>query len=207
MGLVLSVNPSLTYSQVRDIILYNVDAKASLSGQVATGGRLNAFNAVSAVNNIPSTAPSNLSATAVSTSQINLSWADNTTNETGFRIERSGSSGGPYAQIATVGTNVTTYSNTGLSAGTIYYYRVKASNADGASTYSNTASATTQSPPPSNGGGGGGNGNGGGGDGGGGGGCGFVDDNRSNQPPYAGAMLLLLPLAWLLLRKLALKRA
>ena len=192
-GLVLSVNPALTYSQVRDIILNNVDTKASLSGQVATGGRLNAFKAVSGTG---ISAPSGLTATAVSTSQINLSWTGNST-ETGFRIERSSSSGGPYTQITTVGANVATYSNTGLSSGTTYYYRVSAYNANGNSASSNVASAATQSPPPSN---------GGGGDGGG-GGCGFVDDNKNNQPPITGMMLLLLPVAWLLFRKLVLKRA
>ncbi|MFZ3091916.1 MAG: S8 family serine peptidase [Nitrospirota bacterium] len=192
-GLVLSANSSLSYSQVRDIILNNVDAKASLSGQVSTGGRLNAFKAVSGASTAMSP-PSSLTATAVSSSQINLSWTDNST-ETGFRIERSGSSGGPYSEIATAGTNVTTYSNSGLSASTTYYYRVRAYNANGNSASSSVASATTQSPPPSDGGGGGG------------GGCGVIDSNRNNQPPMAGMMILLLPLAWLLLRKLALKRA
>ena len=191
-GLVLSVNPSLSYSQVRDIILNNVDAKASLSGQVSTGGRLNAFKAVSGASTTMSP-PSSLTATAVSSSQINLSWTDNST-ETGFRIERSSSSSGPYTQIATAGTNVTTYSNSGLSASTTYYYRVRAYNANGNSASSSVASATTQSPPPSNGGGGGG-------------GCGVIDNNKNNQPPTTGMVLLLLPLAWLLLRKLALKLA
>ncbi|MBI5043343.1 MAG: fibronectin type III domain-containing protein [Nitrospirae bacterium] len=69
-------------------------------------------------------------------------WTDNST-ETGFRIERSGSSGGPYSEIATVGANVTTYSNTGLSSSTTYYYRVRAYNANGNSASSSVASATT----------------------------------------------------------------
>lgn len=194
-GLVLSANSSLTYSQVRDIILNNVDAKASLSGQVSTGGRLNAFKAVSGATMSP---PSGLTATAVSSSQINLSWSDNSSTETGFRIERGSSSGGPYTEIATVGAGVATYSNTGLSASTTYYYRVRAYN-NGNSLYSNVASATTSA---SSGGGGGGDGGGGGG-----GGCGVIDDNRNNQPPVTGMILLLLPIAWLLLRKLAIKRA
>jgi len=49
------------------------------------------------------TAPSSLTATAASTSQINLAWADNSSNETGFKIERKTGSGGTYSQIATVG--------------------------------------------------------------------------------------------------------
>ncbi len=89
-------------------------------------------------------APSNLAASAVSSSQINLTWTDNSTNETGFKIERKTGSGGTYAQITTVGANVTNYSNTGLSASTTYYYRVRSTNAGGDSAYSNEAYATTQ---------------------------------------------------------------
>jgi hypothetical protein len=89
-------------------------------------------------------APTNLTATAVSKSQINLSWTDNATNEDGFKIERcKGSTCTNYTQIATVGANVTSYSNTGLARRTTYCYRVRAYNASGNSGYSNVASATT----------------------------------------------------------------
>lgn len=94
---------------------------------------------------IPS-APVGMTATAMSTSQINLTWADTSDNETGFRIERS-TSGGAFTQIATVSAGVTTYSNTGLTAGTTYAYRVVAYNSAGSSAASNTASATTASNP------------------------------------------------------------
>jgi subtilisin family serine protease len=93
----------------------------------------------------PPAAPSNLTATAASASQINLSWTDNANNEDGFRIERCQGSGCTnFSQIAEVGANVTSYSNTGLSASTTYVYRVRSYNAGGNSNYSNTASATTQ---------------------------------------------------------------
>jgi hypothetical protein len=89
-------------------------------------------------------APSNLTATLVSRRQIDLTWDDNSGNEAGFRIERCrGSACTNFAQIATVGQNVTTYRNTGLRRRTTYKYRVRAYNKVGNSTYSNTATAKT----------------------------------------------------------------
>ena len=90
--------------------------------------------------------PSGLTATASSSSQINLSWTDNASDETGFEIERS-TDGTTFAKIADVGANTTTYSNTGLNASTRYWYRVRANNSAGASSYTNVADATTQAPP------------------------------------------------------------
>ena len=104
------------------------------------------------VSPMPPAAPSNLIATPLSTSQIDLSWVDNSNNETGFKIERKTGVGGSYNQIASVGANVTTYSDSGRNQGTTYCYRVRAYNAGGNSAYSNEACATTFSPPnmPSN---------------------------------------------------------
>ena len=93
-------------------------------------------------------APTGLAASASSTSQINLSWTDNAASESGFKIERcTGAGCSTFTQIATVGANVTSYSNTGLSASTSYSYRVAAYNDGGSSVYSNTASAVTQAAP------------------------------------------------------------
>jgi titin len=96
----------------------------------------------------PPAAPSGLTAQAVSSGQINLAWTDNSTDETGFFIERcTGAGCSNFAQIATVEANVTSYSNTGLTASTSYSYRVGATNAGGNSDYSNIASAVTQAAP------------------------------------------------------------
>src|SRR5688572_9801119 len=73
-------------------------------------------------------APANLSAAAVSSSQINLTWQDASSNESGFKIERAPTAGGAWVQIATVGANVTTYANANLTASTTYYYRVRSYN-------------------------------------------------------------------------------
>ena len=89
----------------------------------------------------PPAAPTTLSATAGSSSRIDLSWIDNAGNETGFKIERWTAEG--FAQIAMVGANVRTYSDGGLNPSTPYTYRVRAYNSAGDSAYSNAASATT----------------------------------------------------------------
>ncbi|MBI3910466.1 MAG: fibronectin type III domain-containing protein, partial [Armatimonadetes bacterium] len=95
----------------------------------------------------PPDAPTNLTATAVSASQIDLAWTDGASNEDGFKVERS-TDGTSFTQIATVGVNVASYSDTGLSAATTYYYRMRAYNAGGDSAYSDTADATTLPLPP-----------------------------------------------------------
>jgi len=91
---------------------------------------------------VPS-APSGLTATTVSSIRISLSWFDNSDNEAAFVIERKTGEAGTYAPIATLGLNVTSYSDTGLTKNTTYYYRVKATNVVGPSAYSNEANATT----------------------------------------------------------------
>jgi subtilisin family serine protease len=92
----------------------------------------------------PLAAPSNLSAEAASSSRIDLSWTDHSSVESGFRIEQKVGSGGPYAEIAVVDTDVNTYSSTGLEVSTTYYYRVKAYEGTLDSAYSNEASAGTR---------------------------------------------------------------
>jgi len=96
----------------------------------------------------PPAAPSNLTATARSSSQIDLNWTDGSANEDGFRIERCRGVGftcgdADFAPIAQTGPNTTTYSDTRLNAVTAYSYRVQAFNGAGNSAYSNTATAMT----------------------------------------------------------------
>src|SRR5690348_7283026 len=71
-------------------------------------------------------APSGLSASASSQSQIDLSWTDNSTGETGFVIERSTGDNTNFSPVASTSPNVSTWSDTGLAASTLYFYRVKA---------------------------------------------------------------------------------
>lgn len=84
-------------------------------------------------------APSGLTAKAVTGAKMTLTWADNSSNESGFKIERYYRS---WSQIATVGAGVTTYADSGLQAGKTYSYRVRAYNTTGNSAYSNTSTAS-----------------------------------------------------------------
>ena len=94
-------------------------------------------------------APENLAAIAASTSQINLSWSDVSNNENGFAVERcSGSGCTNFSEIARVGANVVSHSDSGLTAQTVYRYRALSFNATGNSKYSNIAEATTPAAPP-----------------------------------------------------------
>lgn len=90
----------------------------------------------------PPAAPNSLAAAAVSQTAINLTWQDNSGNESGFKIERA-SGNSAFSQIAVVGANTLSYSDAQLSVGTQYTYQVRAYNAGGDSAYSNSASATT----------------------------------------------------------------
>ncbi|MBN1673690.1 MAG: lamin tail domain-containing protein [Kiritimatiellae bacterium] len=95
----------------------------------------------------PPAAPSGLTAQSASTSRINLAWQDNSNDEQGFKIDRRQSGTSTWARVGTVPANATAFSDTGLPAGTHYYYRVKAYNGDGDSDYSDVASAATTLAP------------------------------------------------------------
>jgi subtilisin family serine protease len=103
-------------------------------------------NVASATTQPVPAAPTNLNATAASSSRINLTWTDDANNETGFKIERS-TDGSNFAQVGVVGANISSTSNLNLTGGTIYYYRVRAFEGPNHSAFSNTATATTQPTP------------------------------------------------------------
>ncbi|WKN43951.1 fibronectin type III domain-containing protein [Tunicatimonas pelagia] len=87
----------------------------------------------------PVAAPTTLVATAISFSRIDLSWADNATNETGYEIWRGSSSGG-LSLLTTLAANATNYTDESLTVSTTYFYQVRAIN----SSFNNTSSFTTE---------------------------------------------------------------
>src|SRR5262249_17891312 len=117
--------------------------------------RVTAFNAIgeSAAASANATtpdvvplSPSGLSATAISATQISLSWTDNANNETGFKVYIS-TNGTTFSLFATLAANVTTSSSSALFLATTFYYRVTAFNAGGESAAA-SANATTQDVVP-----------------------------------------------------------
>jgi len=134
------LSPQTTYSY--KITAYNEGGESESSNEVTitTPGEPTA----------PS-APSNLAGQAVSSSQINLTWQDNSTNEEGFYIYRKTTDN--YSIIATMEANATSYNNTGLSPEISYSYKVTAYNDAGESESSNAINITTPAEPlepPSN---------------------------------------------------------
>jgi large repetitive protein len=110
---------------------------------VAPGGDLVSAAEVAATTFAPTAAPTGVAATAFSATQINLSWSDNATNETGYRISRRLTSVTAWTDLATIAANATSYNSTGLTAATGYAYRVSAVAPGGALVSASEVTATT----------------------------------------------------------------
>src|SRR5688500_11925775 len=97
--------------------------------------------------------PSNVASSAGSVSQIDVSWTDKSSNETGFEVFRSETGrAGTYSLRSRTGTNITAYSDLGLTASTEYCYKVRWYRVRGGKTtvsaFSSETCATTFAPPP-----------------------------------------------------------
>ncbi|AZZ35454.1 hypothetical protein CIK05_01110 [Bdellovibrio sp. qaytius] len=91
------------------------------------------------------TAPSSLTATrdgTAPTTTINLSWADNSADESGFNIERS-LNNVTFTSMTVTAASSTSYADSSASQNTLYYYRVSSVNSAGSSSYTAVASAQT----------------------------------------------------------------
>jgi subtilisin family serine protease len=179
-ALAFSHFPSLNAIQLKELLLANVDAKESLQEKVFTGGRVNTFRALSAP--LP---PAGLAATAQAPDTVLLTWSTTSSDQSGFEIERR-QAGGSFSKAGETTGAVSAFTDADLQSGVTYIYRVRAVNSTSFSPYSNEAPVKTPSGVIKGGGGGGG-------------GC-AIGIGRSDAFPDA--LVLSLPLAVLLLRKL-----
>jgi fibronectin type 3 domain-containing protein/predicted esterase len=92
-------------------------------------------------------APSAFTAAAAAYNRINLAWADNSNNETGFEISRALSSSGPFPVVKTTSAGVTAWADNTLDPGTQYFYKIRAINASSASPLVGPVNATTPAAP------------------------------------------------------------
>ncbi len=88
-------------------------------------------------------APTGLMAKATSMNNVDLTWVDNSANETGFQIERGPDISGPFTLVKTTAADVVAFTDSGLTKSTLYYYRVRSANTAGGSPYSLVVSTTT----------------------------------------------------------------
>lgn len=138
-----------------------------------TGSNEIATNINAAMNATPPAAPSGLAATVISSSQVDLSWTDNASTETGFIVQRRfPATTGSWQQVGVTLAGTTTFSDTGLASSSQYEYRVCAYNGGGSSAFTSSVTPTTSAGTANRirvlvigGGGGGGDAGGGGGGG------------------------------------------
>jgi len=143
-GLLWTYYSWFNHYQVKWTILRYVDP-SPLSGWILTGGRINAYKALSSL-----LTPENLTATGTSTSEVTLSWIDRATGEDGYRVEWKPSGGSTYTLLATLPANSNTFRHTGLADGSINYYRVRAFNNIPAESMNAEVVGAPKLNPPSN---------------------------------------------------------
>jgi subtilisin family serine protease len=138
-ALVLGQRPTIDWRQAKTIILKSVDTKSALVGKARTHGRLNVLNVLNYSTPVLPDAPTDLEGAAFENGDfydIQLTWTDNSNNESGFNIYLK-SGAGVFNQLGSTGPNVTTFWLTDVGNGYWYFY-VRAFTADGESTKTQT---------------------------------------------------------------------
>ncbi|MBE0427188.1 MAG: S8 family serine peptidase [Nitrospirae bacterium] len=130
-------NAWFNHHQIRETILRYVDVLDTLNGWIRTGGRINAYSAVSSL-----LAPTNLTASATSPTRVALSWSDNATGEDGYVIERM-TAGESWILLTLVPSGYSSYTDNTVAGNNTYTYRVRAFNNIGESFNSAEATVTT----------------------------------------------------------------
>jgi hypothetical protein len=144
-----SLNASNNASNVARVIGVKPAANGQLTVSVAKDpaapiGYLNAMVIREYV--LPPTAPEQpgaLTSQVMTRNSIKLNWQDLSINETGFEIWKSNNDNSNYTLLTTVADGVTSFTSAGLSLNSTYFYKIRAINNVGPSTFSNETSGTT----------------------------------------------------------------
>ncbi len=149
-GLIATADPSTSFgaSFTGTVVAGSYRVAVSSHGGYGDVGQYTISGTIAVPTNSVGT-PGNLVAATQSASQINLSWIDNATNETGFRVDRS-LDGVTWTTIATLGADSTSLSLLDLTAGTNYAFRVSAFNTTSVSDFSNVVTTATLALAPAN---------------------------------------------------------
>ena len=143
-------NPSLTFNGYPIGVSYEssptkaAESARSLNNTAALVASYRVGSATIAPT-IPA-APSGMTVQSAAFDRVALAWTDNSSNETGFKVERS-TDGVTYTERASLGAGARSFTDTTVSESSRYYYRVRAYNSAGVSGYSNAVSVTTPAAP------------------------------------------------------------
>ena len=143
-------NPNVTYNGHAAGVSYELSPSTSAENARAmsnTAATVAAFRSAVTTSTSPPAAPTALTTPTVTYNAVSLSWSDNSTNESGFKVERS-ADGVVFSEVGTLGADTRSFNDPTVSKLTTYYYRVRAFNGSGGSAYSNTVSAKTPDAPP-----------------------------------------------------------
>ena len=146
-ALAMAQCPLITYSQLKSRILNQTDYLSSLNNLCVSEGRLNVYNVVHDAA-APDTAPDSLTDTWFSWGSCVVSWADNSSNEIGFDVQRQKTGEGDFSTIISSNANTTSHTDASVSGGT-NYYRIRAYNMAGYSSYSSTLTSAVPAGVPS----------------------------------------------------------
>jgi hypothetical protein len=144
-------NPNLYYNGYPTGISYQLDPANAADAATSLNASATQVAAYSGTGSSGSAtlpaAPSGLAASSVAYNSVSIRWTDNATNATGYTVERS-VDGVTFAQIASLGATASSFGDAAVTASSNYYYRVRAFNGAGFSSYSNTVGVTTPAVPP-----------------------------------------------------------
>jgi hypothetical protein len=138
--------PLLKWQTAKNRLMNKVDHLTSLENKTVSEGRINAYKAI--YDPSPPISPSNLNGASTAWTMINIWWQDNSSDEAGFEIQRKKSSENDFLTIGSQRDNVASYSDKTAIGGITHYYKVRAFNFAGNSSFSNTVSVIVPANPP-----------------------------------------------------------